>query len=72
MPVQRAEGHLIEVDESKPAAPRSCQCCSGVRADATASDDYDEGFAKLGESVVGQEDAVARELFEDEVFVVVA
>lgn len=40
-------------------------------ADATAADDDDKGVAQLGESFVGEEDAVASQLFQDQCFVVV-
>jgi len=43
-----------------------------VGADAAAADDYYEGFAEGSESFVSEEDAIASELFEDEVFIVVA
>ena len=41
-------------------------------AHATAADDDHEGVAQFGEAFVGEEDAVAGELFEDQRFVVVS
>lgn len=43
-----------------------------MRADAAAADDDHEGVAQGVQAFVGEEDAVARELFEDQRFVVVA
>lgn len=39
---------------------------------ATAADYDNEGIAELRESFIGKEDAVARQLLQDQVFVVVA
>lgn len=39
---------------------------------AAEADDDDEGVAQLGEALVGEEDAVAGELLEDELVVEVA
>lgn len=41
-------------------------------ADAAAANYYYEGLAEVLETGVGEEDAVTGELFEDEVFIVVA
>jgi hypothetical protein len=43
-----------------------------VRAHAAATDDDDKGVAQLGEAFVREEDAVARQLLEDQGFVVVS
>ena len=56
--IQRAQCELVEVDETEPAAPRACERCSGMRANAATSDDDDEGFAELGEAGIREEDAV--------------
>ena len=69
MPVQRAEGDLVEVDEAQPVDAGPGERRGAVRADAAAADDDDEGGAQPAEPFGGEEDAVARELLEDQLVV---
>lgn len=43
-----------------------------MRANATTADDDDKGVAQFGEPFIGEEDAVTRQLFQDQCFVVVS
>lgn len=69
MPVQRREGHLVEVDEADVRGTGAGECGGAVRADATAPDDNDVCGAQAGEPGVAEKYAVACELFEDELCV---
>ncbi len=72
MPVQTTQRDLIEVDQSDACDTGAGQSGAGVRADAAAADNDDKGAAQGGEPCIAQEDAVARELLEDELVVEVA
>lgn len=70
--VQAAQGHLVEVDQPQPrdAGPGERRC--RVAADAAAAHHDHEGAAQLVEPLGGQEDAVPRQLLEDQLIVEVA
>lgn len=70
--VQRAERHLVEVDEAELGDAGSRERGGGVGPDAADADDYDKGIAELLEAFGAEEYAVPRELFEDEFVVKVA
>lgn len=72
MTVERGEGDLVKVDEADFAHAGAGEGGAGVGADAAAADDDHEGIAEFGEALVGEEDAVAGELLEDELVVEVA
>lgn len=59
VPVERAERHLVEVDQAQLGDAGAGERGGGVRADTAAADDDDEGVAQLGEPFVAEEDAVA-------------
>jgi hypothetical protein len=70
--VERAEGDLVEVDETNFATARAGEGCCCVRANATAANNDHESVAEFGESFVSEKDAVSCQLFQNECFVVVA
>lgn len=72
MPVQTAERNLVEIDQAEAGDAGAGEGGAGVGADAAAADDDDKGGAQGREPRVAQEDAVARELLEDELVVKVA
>lgn len=59
---------MVEIDEADFADSRADEHGRGPGTDATAADDDDEGFADRLEAGVAEEDAVARELLEDQFY----
>jgi hypothetical protein len=63
---------LVKVNQPDPRHARARERGARVRADAAAADDDDKGGAQQAQAVVAEEDAVARELLEDQLVVEVA
>ena len=63
---------MVEVDEAEFGASRAGEGSGRVGSYSTAADDDDESVAQFGETFVTKEDAVASQLLEDQVIVVVA
>jgi hypothetical protein len=72
MSVQRRQSDLVEVYDSDPRHARSRKCSCGMGADAAKANDDDEGGAEGREAGVVKKDAVAGELFEDQLVIIVA
>jgi len=64
--VQRRQSDLIEINDAQFSSSGSGEGGCGVRTDSADSNNDDEGVAEFFEAVVGEEDAVAGELFQDE------
>jgi hypothetical protein len=70
--VEGAQGNLVEIDETDLGNAGTGERGGAMGANAAAADDDDEGFPELLEALVLQEDAVARQLLQDEFVVKVA
>jgi hypothetical protein len=72
MSIQRRKRDLVEVYKPNMRCAGARERGDSMRAYAANTDDYYECFSEFGETFVGQEDAVARQLFEDQIVIVVA
>lgn len=68
MPVQRAQCDLVEIYEAQLGATRSRQSGGSMGPDTAAADDDDEGLAEFVKPGIGQEDSIACQLLQDQIF----
>lgn len=72
MTVEAAEGDLVEVNEAETLHAGAGEGGAGVRADAAAANNDDEGRAQPAQALLTQKDAVARQLLENQLVVEIA
>jgi hypothetical protein len=66
MSIQRAQGDLVEIYQSKSSNAGASKRSRSMRSDTTAADHDDKSLADFGEAIICEKDAISGKLFEDE------
>jgi len=69
MPVQTAQGDLVEVNDADPGDSAPCQSRYAVTSHTTKPDDHDKCVPQFRQPFIFQEHPVPSKLFEYELFV---